>query len=412
MVLRNTIWSLIGLVIPTLVAIPAMSYMARVLEPEKFGLFMLAFSVVGYASIFDAGLTRAVIRAIAMNNGNKEADRQVLGTSTWVVFGLSVFASSLLYIFSSQLVHFFNVSPAVVIDANYAFKCLALVIPPLLVSLIWFAYLEGRQMFKVLSHYKAVTGGLVALFPVLALMIYRSLESAIIGLLVARIVGLVISYIPCRKDLGSRLFGFDLGVLKELFHFGSWITVSNIVNPIMGYADRFLLSHFIGAQRVAFYAAPADVVARMSIVPGALARVLFPLLSHQKKEAKALSSNAYKGLLAVVLLMVLPIFVFAPFLLTLWLGERYADESSNILRILLIGFVFNSLAQIPFTHLQAHGKSRLTAMINLFELFPYLGALVLLVQYFGLTGAAIAWTLRVSIDMGILIFFAKSLRVD
>jgi len=60
---KGTFLNLIGLVIPSVIAIPAMAVMARMLGVEKFGLFMLAFSLLGYASIFDGGLTRALFGA-------------------------------------------------------------------------------------------------------------------------------------------------------------------------------------------------------------------------------------------------------------------------------------------------------------------------------------------------------------
>lgn len=43
-------------------------FIARSLGLEKFGLFTLAYALVGYAGIFDMGLSRAVIRAIAINS--------------------------------------------------------------------------------------------------------------------------------------------------------------------------------------------------------------------------------------------------------------------------------------------------------------------------------------------------------
>lgn len=407
MIFKNSALNLLGMVIPTLVAIPAMGFMARILNPEQFGLFMLAFSVVGYASIFDGGLTRAVVRAVAGNNDNKAADRRVIGTATWTVLGLSACASVLIYGFAGQLVNFFNVSPHLERDACDAFEWLAFVMPPFLLGMVWFSYPEGQQKFFLLNSCKVMSGTLVALLPALALLFEPSLKAAIIGLLLARLSGLLFAYIPCRIGMGSGFFAFNLHVLKMLFSFGGWITFSNSISPLMAYADRFLLSNLLGAQEVAYYTAPSDAIARMSIVPGAVARTLFPLFSNRQIGIGSLASGAYKGLLLCTLLMVLPVFVFASPLLDLWLGSSYGAESSIILRILLLGFIFNSLAQIPFSKIQALGKSRLTAMIHLAELLPYLAILAALVYFFGLAGAAVAWTLRVIIDLLILEYFSR-----
>uniref|UniRef100_UPI00124F8D50 oligosaccharide flippase family protein n=1 Tax=Acinetobacter ursingii TaxID=108980 RepID=UPI00124F8D50 len=60
--IKNSVYNIAGFIVPTLVAIPTLGILARQLGVEKFGLFTLAFAVVGYASIFDGGVTRAVIR--------------------------------------------------------------------------------------------------------------------------------------------------------------------------------------------------------------------------------------------------------------------------------------------------------------------------------------------------------------
>ena len=401
-----------GLVVPSLIALPALALMARMLGVEKFGIFMLAFSVLGYASVFDGGITRAVIRSVAINNGNVEKDRVIMGTATWTILALSSIASILLYGFAKIIVTWLNVSNEVTDDAIQAFKYLSLVVPAALLAMVWFSYPEGRQQFAKLNIYKTISGSLVAVSPVLALYWEPTLSAAILGLLLARVLSLGLAYLVCRTDLGRTFFSFHLKTLKELFSFGGWITVSNIISPIMVYADRFILSNLIGAYRVAFYAAPADAIARMSIVPGAVSRTIFPIFSENQKNAKSVANQAYKGLLLCVMIMVVPTFIWADTLLTIWLGQPYGVESGAVFRVLLVGFIFNAMAQIPFARIQGHGKSKLTAMIHLCELLPYLAILGVLVYYFGLLGAAIAWTLRVLVDCIVLEYFSRKIEAN
>lgn len=63
---RNSFCNIAGFAASTLVAVPALGILAGLLEPESFGLFTLAFALVGHASIFDAGTSQAVIREIAL----------------------------------------------------------------------------------------------------------------------------------------------------------------------------------------------------------------------------------------------------------------------------------------------------------------------------------------------------------
>lgn len=84
----------------------------------------------------------------------------------------------------------------------------------------------------------------------------------------------------CKSVIYSAKFSFDINTLKRLISFGGWITVSNIISPIMAYFDRFIISHLMGASKIAFYTAPAEGVSRLINIPYALARALFPKLSY------------------------------------------------------------------------------------------------------------------------------------
>lgn len=406
---RNSLWNALGLVVPSLVALPALAVMARVLGVEKFGVFMLIFSALGFAGVFDGGLVRAVIRAVAMNGGDEAANRKVVGTAGWIVLALGALVAALSALLAPQLVSLLKVSAAASADAVAALRLAAAVVPVYLLSLVWFAYLEGKQQFLSLSVVKTVTGILLTLLPALAVLARPQLDAALAALLVARVITLAAAHRPCRAGLGAGVFQFDGRTAHDLFHFGGWIAISNLLAPLMGYADRLLLSNYLGAARVAFYAAPAEVSARLSVIPGAVARTIFPLFSQLQESSAGEARRAFRGLLAVCLAVTVPLFVGAGWFLDRWLGPPYGAESALVLRILLVGFVFNALGQVPYSRIQALGRSRDTALLHMIELLPYLGLLVLLVRRHELAGAAIAWSARVTVDFVVLQLMARRL---
>lgn len=108
--IKNSIWNIAGLAIPILIAIPSMGYLARSLGIEKIGLFTLAYAVVGYASLFDMGISRAVIRNVAIYAGNDNKINKVIGTSSCFVFFLSVFATLALF-FQQRNLQFYCLFP-------------------------------------------------------------------------------------------------------------------------------------------------------------------------------------------------------------------------------------------------------------------------------------------------------------
>lgn len=399
---KNTFINLLGIGIPVLFAFPAMAYIARVLDIEEFGIFMLSFSIVGYAGIFDGGLSRAVIRKVAIYDHDLDSIGKVIGTSVIAVFVLSLVAWFCIYTLSPTIVNLLNISEQYEVEAEKAFKIVAFIIPFFLVGLVCFAYLEGRQSFILLNKYKAISGLMLAIAPVLSLLLQANIIYALYGLLIARIISCFLAIYTCYSPLGNKMLSFDFSVLHDLVKFSSWITVSNIISPLMVYSDKFILSSLLGADKVGFYAGPSELISKMSILPGALARTLFPLFSLMGKEASESESSAYKGLIVILLVVVLPVFCFSPFILNIWLGKDFSENGNLILKVLVFGFFFNSLALIPYARIQAYGLSRLTAFIHLSEIIPYFILLYFLIANYGLIGAAIAWTVRVLIDFFIL----------
>jgi O-antigen/teichoic acid export membrane protein len=117
-----------------------------------------------------------------------------------------------------------------------------------------------------------------------------------------------------------------------------------------------------------------------------------------------------QGLRAVLLVMfpiTLVLVGFAREGLQLWVGADFARESTAVLQWLAIGVYVNSLGQVPYTLLQGVGRADVPAKLHLLELPLYVASIWWLTRSFGLTGAAVAWTLRLCVDTGVLVWLAR-----
>ncbi|NLD09187.1 MAG: flippase [Xanthomonadaceae bacterium] len=396
--IKHSSWNIIGYLIPSLIAIPAMGIMARKLGIESFGLFTLLFALVGYASIFDVGISRAVTRMIAIHQDDVDECISICGTATWFILFLATLGAAILYLFSNNIVFWLKVSPELYDDAVLSLKIMSFSIPLFLLTQVWLGVLEGLEKFSVINIQRIVTSSSIALFPLIGIYIENKLSYAIYGLLSARFFTFIVVWVITKKYILKIFSSIRKRTLYALLSFGGWLTVSNIISPIMVYFDRFILSNLSGAHSVAQYTAPSDLVSRLGIFPGAIAKALFPKLSKSSKDYQ-------QGLILLIvtaLFSVIPLFILAEWLLVFWLGSDYSGTPATVLRILLIGFFFNALAQAPFAAIQAKGHAKTTAYIHLIELIPYLLLLTLLIHFFGVLGVALAWSIRVIVDFIIL----------
>lgn len=410
--IKNSLWNLAGYAIPSLIAVPALGLLARHLGVERFGIFTLALAIVGYASIFDAGLTRAVVREIAIYKKDKNEINNIISSSSVCVAILGIIGAATIILCSDTIVLMLKVSTQYYSEVHLSIKILGLTLPFFLLTQVWCSILEGYERFGTLNIQKSVSSSLLMGLPALfVILLHSSLVYAIVGLLVGRLCSLIIIFYVCRGSIISAGWRVKKKTLLRMIGFGGWITVSNIISPVMAYFDRFVLSYFLGAGTVALYTVPSEAISRLTIFPGALARTVFPRLS--QADSFDFYYHIYTRSQRIMLVLCLPIVLVGVFfstpILTLWMGAEYAGEPSVILNILLVGFLFNSLAQIPFCSIQAFGKAKVTALIHLLEVVPYFLLFYFLMINYSFVGAAIAWSVRMFFDYLVLMCSNKYL---
>lgn len=407
--IKNSVWNLGGYIIPTIIAIPALGYLARTLGIELFGIYTLAIAIVGYAGIFDVGLTRAIVREIALYRDDVEERKKIISTTTIFITIFSSLGVVAIFLLIPNIVVLLKISLSHVEEVKTSLRILVFSIPLFLLNQVWMSILEGDERFFIVNIQRSIGSSIIAGLPALCVLLQNGLVSAITGLVLGRIVSVIIAYIVVRKEIIGSRFQFNMMTFKRLIFFGGWITVSNIISPVMVYFDRFVISSILGAKLVGFYTAPSEAVSRLGLLPGALSRAVFPRLSNitDKKDFHRQVKFSYVLMISGCLPIVLIGIFFSEKILYLWLGVEYAARSAVILNILLVGFFFNSIAQIPFTIIQSVGKAKITALLHCFEIIPYLVMLYFFVSHYGIMGAAYAWTIRVIVDSLLLIFVSN-----
>jgi O-antigen/teichoic acid export membrane protein len=205
----------------------------------------------------------------------------------------------------------------------------------------------------------------------------------------------------------------DFTLLKPLLSFGGWMTVTNIVGPLMVNLDRLLVGSQISVTAVAYYATPYEVVTKLWIFPGAVVAVLFPKIAELLSTRSAAASYLYRRTVMAVFLTMLPptalLALFSREGLTWWLSSDFAQESQFVAQCLTIAVFINCLAFVPHTTLQAGGKADWCAKVHLVELPLYLWLLISLAETSGINGVAIAWLVRVLIDAVTMFFLTNRL---
>jgi O-antigen/teichoic acid export membrane protein len=206
---------------------------------------------------------------------------------------------------------------------------------------------------------------------------------------------------------------FDRKEARALLGYGGWISVSNIVSPILASLDQFLVGSIMGVAAVAHYTVPMNLVVRSQIFPAALARTSFPRMSSLPADgARALGARALLSLGYGYAAVCAPAIILSPVFFRYWIGADFALLAAPVAQILFLGAWINGLAFIAFTLLQGQGRPDITGKLHMVELVPFLAILWILTSTLGIKGAAISWSLRCAADALALFWMSGINRRD
>lgn len=408
----NSLFNLAGTIAPLIAAIVAIPILIREMGPDRFGVLGIVWTAIGYFALFDFGLGRALTLSIATRL--ETSDEHELSSLSWstlsAMFGLGVVAAVFIAALTPWAVtHALKMPEALQGEARIAFYLLAVATPAFISTIGLRGVLEAHRDFGVATALRIPLGLFNFVGPLLVLPWSNSLVPIVGVLVVGRFVGWGVHLAVCLTRYRYLRSGFTVGarLSGDLAKLGGWMTVSNVISPLMVSADRFFIGVLISTAAVAYYVTPFEVVARVWLLPQALLGVLFPEFASASARDRARGARLVEGAVRVIIATVFPValcFVaLAPEGLSLWLGSEFGRISAPLLQWLAAGVLINCVGQVPFAALQADARPDITAKLHLVELPVYAAAIWLLVHAFGLQGVAIAWVLRVTIDTAALL---------
>jgi len=415
---RNTILNFGGLSFPLLVGVAVMPIITHNLGPARFGLLGLTLALLEYSGLFDLGLGRATTKHVAekLAMGDDEVSHLVvISIVSQLAFGA---VGGVVFALSAPLLanYVFVIPPDMKAEAISVFRVLGALIPATLLLVSLRGVLEAAHRFDLSNAIRIPSSLASFLIPAIMSSQGYKLPAIMAMFFVGRIVFCAASAIAVHKAFPKFRWSLpdDWSMLKPLLAFGGWMSVSNVVSPMLVYLDRFMLGAFVGLSAVGYYTAPFDGVVRMLIVPASLVNALFPAVSgmHATGDTSGIKRVFAKAVRNMTIILAFPAIVllfFGPMLLRFWLGEAFAEQGGTAVRILAFGVLMNSLAHIPSSFIVAMGRPDVNAKFHMVELLIHLPIAYLLIHRFGVTGAAIAWTIRVTFDAGLLFTAAARL---
>ncbi len=394
---KGVVWSVIQHWGSQTISFVVFLLLARLLEPEGFGLVALASVFIAFMEIFlDQGLTQAIVQ-------RKELDPEHLNTAFWTNLTVGILLTTFGITFAEQIANLFH------------YPQLAPILRWLSLSFLFGSFSRVQQ---AIAHRKLA-------FKVIAV---RSLFATLVGGAVGVLMALqnfgVWSLVGQRlaNDLVGALvlwgasnwrpkFNVSVKHFRELFAFGINMVGFNIVNFFNRRADDFLIGYFLGPVALGYYTIAYRILWVMTqLLVTVTSQVALPTFSRLQEDDVRLQ-HAFYTVTQFTSLIAFPSFlgvaVLAPELVQVLFGSKW-QQSIPVMQVLAFIGILHSMVYFNSTVMMAKGKPSWRFGVNCLNAVVNVIAFTLVIRW-GILAVALAYVISGYLIFPISIYLVRKL---
>ncbi len=374
--------------------------LARLLTPDDFGLMAIAtISIMFLERFTESGFDSALVQ--------RDDDIRPYLNSAWtmqIVRGLTI--AALLMVGAPWIAAFFDAP-----DATAVIQALAVtVVIGGFVNIAVVTFVKELRFDKYFALQMALKGTDVVV-SIIAAFALRSVWALVIGALAGEVARLIVSYLI--NDYRPR-FRWVWEQVKSLFHFGKWITASQIINFIVGEIDDILVGRILGVRSLGWYRMAFNFSQSVATeITSVTSQVAFPTYSKMQGDLKRLRA-AFMGTVHLVAFLGFPLgigtILVADDLVFGLLGDQWSPVVTP-LRLLSIAGLVRGLSATIGPLMQSQGRPDIPPRFGVAKLAVLAILLVPMINASGIDGAAAAVTIAgLSSGVPALIYSLRKVR--
>jgi len=416
LLLKNAIYNIAKGSSAAVIALLLPSLLTRILDPTKYGSWMLVLQLSAYTGYLDLGIQTAVARFVAQSAGaaNSEVHR-IASTATVLLSVASVCAVVLIGAIGSGLHFLFPDMPTELLgEVRLALWIvgimLAIGLPFAVPTSIFIGYQNNKTPALIASTTRLLGAALV----VLAAWFTDSLVYMAGAMAISYAAAYCLQLIATRQSFPNIQVArahFDKGWGKTIIQYSLSLTVTTITMLMVTGLDTTLVGIF-SFNSIPYFAAAASLISFIFGIQAAITSVLVPVAANLQSQKKQLQIQdlliTYTRYCMFLLLVTgLPLIFGAKLILRIWLSEVYAINGSTILSILCIANIVRLSLASYAALLVGTGEQKLALISPLAEGLSNLVISIVAGYLFGALGVAIG-TLIGSI-IGVITHFLFSM---
>jgi O-antigen/teichoic acid export membrane protein len=412
------------LVLTVAIAFIVSPIMVNKLGVNTYGIWVLMVSISGYFTVLDFGINTALVRFISKYVALKDFTKaNEVYSSALALFSIAgAIAIISIVIFSLNFSELFNIKEFNNRYLSIVFIVIGIDLAINLVFGVFSGVLRGLQKFHELNVISIVISllknmALVYLlyndYSILSIAILQIFMSLLKYYLMYLLINKKHTFIQFEKSLVTKV------TFKKLYDYSIYSFLIAVAMKIIFYTDSLIIGLLINIGAVTYYSIPVMIVENLEKFIWAAIAVLIPVISSHEalmntESNKTLYVTGSKYIFMLTGPVLIVLLIAGDEFIGLWMGAEYIKDSGQVLKILLVGYIFS------LTQLMAHGilkgisKHKILAYILCFQVSLNLAVSIILAPIYGINGVAIGTTIPILISNIILIpyFTCKELGIS
>lgn len=367
--------------------------LSRWVGPELLGLYAIANAVTRMASVVaTVGMDRGVLRYVSFHRGLDEKSKAL--SSIYTVLKIGLFSAIALMVIQIMLAPYLTVK---IFKEDSILTLLiiffAVSMPFAVLSNIMGYATQGYKLLKYKVTALQIVQPTIMLIGLLITYLYMDQTAAVIlPILMAEIAGFFAIGWFLRRLSHIRLRNiFTTRINPEILKFSYPLMFMTIVGTLMHWIDILMLGIFLDSEQVGLYQPAVRTMGVIRMFLLAFNGIFAPMISelyakNNIPEMKRLYRLVFRWILIFALPILVLLFLY-PAKIMLLFGPEFLP-GSDVIRVLAIGIILQSLTGIGSSLLVMIGRTRLNLLNILAASILNIVLNIILIPRMGLIGAA------------------------
>ncbi len=247
-------------IISMVISIVSTPLMVRYLDKDAYGLSVIFFQIINYLSLFDFGLSTAVIRNLALHRGDDDGNRlmvnKIMSTGVFVAAGFAGFVTLLGLCFAPFLPRIYDLRPELAAPAVPIVITLSVLVGAQFIQrgLFGIFFSNHRQTLIATAYFivNILTTGVTLWLLWSGVGLWTFVYANVFQLLITTVMllGMMRVYYP---HVLIRPRFYDKALTSSMMNYGFFMFLQGLATQVILYTDRLVIGKVLSLSLVAVF---------------------------------------------------------------------------------------------------------------------------------------------------------------